>query len=174
MLTEIKNFLVHLRLHYQIFILSGAYLFGGVFSQNRNLIQFIIGFFIVHILLFGGVTAYNSYWDKDEGPIGGLLHPPAMKRWMLAGSWILQVLGFVALMLSNSHIELAMLYLASALFFWLYSSPSTRWKGKPLRSLAAIGISTVFCSFYLGFLISGGALNTASIIAALGAVCVSF
>jgi 4-hydroxybenzoate polyprenyltransferase len=42
------------------------------------------------------------------------------------------------------------------LFFWLYSSPLTRWKGKPILSLIAIGISTGMNSFFMGYLAAGG------------------
>jgi len=42
------------------------------------------------------------------------------------------------------------------LFFWLYSTPLARWKGKPIRSIIAIGVSTGTNSFFLGFLAAGG------------------
>src|ERR687893_675251 len=90
--TEFVAFRVHLRLHYQFFILSGAFLAGSVFAGGPGT-SFPVQFLSVHVLLFGGVTVYNSYWDRDEGPIGGLKRPPPLAPWTLPASWLLQCLG---------------------------------------------------------------------------------
>ncbi|MEX0610141.1 MAG: UbiA family prenyltransferase [Balneolaceae bacterium] len=152
--NQIKNFLIHLRLHYQFFILSGGYLLGALFVDEINQTQFWLQFLNVHVLLFGGATAYNSWWDKDEGPIGGLKSPPKMNRWMWPASLILQFTGLGWALTVNWNY--ALIYGLSMLFFWLYSTPLARWKGKPILSLAAIGISTGTNSFFLGFLAAGG------------------
>lgn len=173
MLTEIKNFLIHLRLHYQIFILSGAYLLGGVFSNQQDLRQFVIQFFVVHILLAGGVTAYNSYWDKDEGPIGGLEHPPKMAAWMLPMAWIFQFAGLLIARGYGASDLFVMVYIAAIAIFWLYSSPATRWKGRPLKSFIAMGGGAMLCLFYLGFFAySNGPLTALSVVAAFGAMAI--
>ncbi|MDZ7682184.1 MAG: hypothetical protein U5J63_10870 [Fodinibius sp.] len=72
MWRQLWHFVLHLRWHYQLFILSGGFLLGGFLSVDMNISSFFIKFLNVHLLLFGGATAYNSYWDKDTGPIGGL------------------------------------------------------------------------------------------------------
>src|SRR5262245_27786311 len=90
---EIRDFIVHLRWHYQVLILPAGYLLGGLFQPHLNVERFAIQFANVHLLLNGGVTAYNSYWDKDEGPIGGLAHPPPMKPWMHTAALLLQLIG---------------------------------------------------------------------------------
>jgi hypothetical protein len=150
---EVKAFLVHLRLHYQFFILSGAFLTGAVFAGGVHAWRFPIQFLNVHVLLFGGVTVYNSYWDKDTGPIGGLRAPPPLAPWTLPAAWLLQAAGLgIAWGISPAS---GAVYAASALFFWLYSRPGIRWKGRPWLSLAAIGISTGLCGFLLGYLHAG-------------------
>src|SRR5690606_23131385 len=61
------------------------------------------------------------------------------------------------------------LYLLSMVLFWLYSTPRARWKGHPLKSLVAIGISTGSNSFWMGYLAAGGeALDFPVIIAGIG------
>jgi 1,4-dihydroxy-2-naphthoate octaprenyltransferase len=115
----------------------------------------------VHLLLFGGATAYNSYWDKDTGPVGGLRNPPPMRRWMWFASVVLQWVGF-ALAISQGT-AFATIYGVSMGFFWLYSSPHFRWKGTPLRSLLAIGISTGTNSLLMGYLAAGKAGITAEV-----------
>lgn len=166
-IIQVWHFVLHLRWHYQLFILSGGFLLGGFLSPNLHPQWFIIQFLNVQLLLFGGATAYNSYWDRDTGPIGGLKRPPKMQRWMWVASLIIQMIG---LMLA---IPLGRLYLAvyalSMLLFWLYSTPWARWKGRPLKSLVAIGISTGFDSVLLGYLAAGNrAVPAYIIIAGLG------
>ncbi len=149
---EVMAFLVHLRLHYQFFILSGAFLAGSVFAGGPRA-SFPIQFLGVHVLLFGGVTVYNSYWDKDEGPIGGLRNPPSLAAWTLPASWLLQGAGLILAFLASPYSP--WIYLVSMLFFWMYSRPGIRWKGRPLLSLVAIGVSTGICGFLLGYLHGG-------------------
>lgn len=146
--SEILAFVVHLRLHYQFFILSGAFLAGAVFGGGAGP-GFPVQFLAVHVLLFGGVTAYNSYWDRDTGPIGGLRAPPPLAPWTLPASWMLQAAGF-ALAWQASPAS-PWIYAGSMLFFWMYSRPGIRWKGRPLLSLVAIGVSTGVCGFLLGY-----------------------
>ncbi|WP_020401722.1 UbiA family prenyltransferase [Gracilimonas tropica] len=154
MARQLLNFLIHLRLHYQFFILSGGYLLSALFIGEVNWEQFWLQFLNVHVLLFGGATAYNSWWDKDEGPIGGLKSPPKMQRWMWPVSMGTQYVGLVWAISVNWNF--AVIYAVSMLFFWLYSTPLARWKGKPLLSLVAIGVSTGTNSFLMGFLAAGG------------------
>lgn len=164
---QLLHFVLHLRLHYQFFILSGGYLLGGYLSDAMISQQFWLQFINVHVLLFGGATAYNSWWDKDEGAIGGLKHPPKMEKWMHSVSLLFMFSGWVWSVFIG--LEYALVYGASLLFFWLYSTPHARWKGKPLLSLVAIGVSTGFNSVLLGLWASGGAFSTAVLLSAVGA-----
>lgn len=154
MFKQILNFIIHLRLHYQLFILSGGYLLAALFVESVNWVQFLEQFINVHLLLFGGATAYNSWWDKDEGPIGGLKSPPKMSHWMWPASLMIQIIGLA--WAASVNWNYVIVYAVSMLFFWLYSTPLARWKGKPVLSLVAIGISTGTNSFLLGFLAAGG------------------
>lgn len=169
-LRQVKDFILHLRLNYQFFILSGPYLLGVLLSNHFSNLQ-IIQFLSVHALLFGGVTAYNSYFDKDEGPIGGLKNPPKMSHWMLILSWSFQVVGLCIGF--QSGYPFVFWYIMSIIFFWMYSSPRVRLKGKPIASLIAIGLGTVVCALFLGFYSNGNtvALPLEVIIAAIGAMC---
>ena len=108
------------------------------------------------MFLFGGATAFNSFWDKDEGPIGGLKNPPKMQEWM---RWV--SLGFMLIGLVLSA-EMSWFYLAiyafSMFLFWAYSTPVLRWKGDPILSLFVIGLSTGTAGYLFGY-ISGGGSN---------------
>ena len=144
------HFLIHLRPHYQLFILSGPFLLAGLYAPGFNGSRFMAQFFVVQILLFGGATAFNSFWDRDTGPIGGLRHPPPVQPWMSWASMGLQYLGLLlAVPLGGLYMGL---YSTSLMLFWLYSSPLTRWKGDPHLSLVAVGLSTGFNPFLMGYL----------------------
>ena len=167
MFTELKNFFLHLRLHYQFFILSGGYLLGGLVADQMQVTQFWLQFLNVHILLYGGATAFNSWWDKDEGPIGGLKHPPKMSPWMRDVSLLFMLAGGIwAFTVGWPYF---IVYGISAILFWLYSTPLARWKGHPILSLIAIGISTGLNSVLLGFWAAGGVFSPILLLSGIGA-----
>lgn len=170
MITQIKNFLIHLRLHYQFLLLSGGYLLGGLMSAEMNNQVYWLQFLNVHILLYGGATAFNSWWDKDEGPIGGLRKPPEMKKWMHPVSLLMMFAGFGWALYVN--LVYSFVFFVSLVLFWLYSTPAARWKGHPVLSLIAIGISTGFNSVLLGILAAGGVIDSALLMAASGATLI--
>ncbi len=152
-IRQILHFIIHLRWHYQVFILSGGFWLGGYLSGGIHWHEFLLQFANVHILLFGGATAYNSYWDKDTGPVGGLKHPPPMQRWMRDISLVLQFIGLIIAF--QAGWVFMIFYGLTILFFWGYSSPLFRCKSKPVGSLFAIGISTGTNSVFLGYLAAG-------------------
>lgn len=167
MLQELKNFILHLRLHYQFFILSGGYFLGGLLADQMQFSDFWLQFLNVHVLLYGGATAFNSYWDKDEGAIGGLRHPPKMTPWMHKTSLILMAIGWAWAL--NVGWEYFAVYGISLLLFWFYSTPLARWKGHPILSLIAIGISTGLNSVFLGFWAAGGVFSLEVLLSGVGA-----
>ncbi len=142
------KFFIHWRLHYQFFILSAPFLLGALLANAVYWPRFAVQFFNVHVLLFGGATAFNSFWDKDEGPIGGLRHPPKMEPWMHGASLAMQGVGLLVALSAGR--AFAVIFAVSAVCFWLYSAPAARWKGKPFLSFVAIGVSTGVASLLMG------------------------
>lgn len=150
-------------------ILSAPYLISVLFSEQTDWKRFFILFFVIHALLFGGATAYNSYWDKDEGPVGGLKNPPKMEKWMQTASLLLMGSGlWFSLKVSNFF---TVLYMISFFLFWAYSSPVLRWKGRPFLSLFTIGISTGSNSFLMGVLALGNEIEMEHWITSVGVAC---
>ncbi len=167
-MSEVKKFLLHLRLNYNFLILSAPFLLGAIYVPGViNLNSFILSFILVYIFLFGGANAYNSYFDKDDGPIGGLEHPPKMKRWMYYCAWVMQIIAF-CLCLVFFEPTFSLIFLFSISLSWLYSSPIFRFKGKPILSFIVVGIGTSFNTTLLGYLSAGGGMPTADIL--LGAL----
>jgi 4-hydroxybenzoate polyprenyltransferase len=155
-------------LNYNLFILSAPFFLGALYLPTiSDYTHFAFLFFLVYILLFGGANAYNSYIDKDEGPIGGLEHPPKMARWMYYGAWLIQILGFIVSISIN--FIFGVLYLVSILLSWMYSGTTVRLKAKPLLSFFVVGIGTAFNTTIMGYLASGGTtVSSELILGALG------
>ncbi len=164
---EIKSFVIHLRWHYQLFILPAGFLMGGLYAAHLDVRTFVLQFLNVHLLLNGGVTAYNSFYDEDEGPIGGLEHPPKLAPWTLWASLAVQIAGLaIALPMGAAFVAI---WAATMIFSVLYSANRFRWKGHPVKSLAAVGIGTGTNTFLLGYLATGSAgLDPQIVLAAIG------
>lgn len=142
--------LAHLRLHYQLLFLSplfawGFALGGGQFSARAGW-----GFLAFHVFLYGGITAYNSYYDRDEGPIGGLRKPPPVTEPLLGFSLAIQLVGLALATLVGR--ELVLLYAVVMLLSVAYSHPKFRWKARPLLSLVVVGLGQGGIGFGAGWL----------------------
>jgi 4-hydroxybenzoate polyprenyltransferase len=155
-MTSVRDFILHLRLNYNFLILSASFLLGALYvSRIGDTGTFILLFLLVYIFLFGGANAYNSYFDKDKGPIGGLEHPPKMTKWMYFAAWAVQIVGLAVSFIF--HLPLfSFLFFISLVSFWLYSSPVFKFKAKPLLSFLVIGAGTVFSTTLMGYIAAGG------------------
>lgn len=139
---------------------------AGLFVSNLEVMPFLSYYLWWHLGLYSGATAFNSYWDKDEGPIGGIHHPPPMAPWMWYASWVWMLLPFMVLILDIAQTRMpmtaALIYASSLFLFWAYSSPHTRWKGRPYLSVFVIAISTGTNGFFMGYIAGGGAIFAAN------------
>ena len=140
-------FLLHLRLHFQL-ILSGiflwAFLLAGGVPDGRTL----QGFLVLHVLLYGGATAFNAYYDRDEGPITGLRRPPHAGRSCLVGGLGFMLLG--ALLAPRVNVTFAGIYVLMLVLGLAYSHPSVRFKDGPLSSLVVVALGQGVLGFAAG------------------------
>jgi 1,4-dihydroxy-2-naphthoate octaprenyltransferase len=126
-----RNFFVHLRLPFQL-MLAPFMLLGAALAHARLGVRFVLAFVVVHVCMYGGTTAFNSHYDRDEGPIGGLEKPPPVGPWLLPGSLVLQAIGLlVAFTIGLRFFVVCVLF---GVLGVLYSHPIPRFKGKPLPS----------------------------------------
>ena len=144
-------FLVHLRLQFQL-ILSGIFLWafllaGGVPDGRAGL-----AFLVLHLLLYGGTTAYNAYYDQDKGPVTGLRAPPPAGRLCLWGG-----LGFMAagaLLAPCAGLPFTLVYVAIALLSIAYSHPRIRLKNGPASSLLVVAFGQGLLGFLAGAVVA--------------------
>lgn len=136
-LELIRHLLIHLRLHYQI-LLAPIFIWGYFLAGGRPDRDFWLAFLTFHIFLYGGITAFNSYYDRDKGPVGGLAKPPPVTQALLPFSLVVQGLGIVlAAWVNSSFLAIYLMIFGLGL---AYSHPRTRLKGRPLAGLFTVGL----------------------------------
>jgi 1,4-dihydroxy-2-naphthoate octaprenyltransferase len=153
--SALSPYVRHLRLPFQLTLaplfLWGAWLSGGTVAAST-----LIGFAALHFFLYPAATAFNSAYDRDEGPVGGMLEPPPVPPRLLPFSILLALAGLAPAAAMGPTFFL--LYILIALIAWAYSHPSVRWKAHPLASAAAVALG----QGALGFLAGGAAAADAA------------
>jgi 1,4-dihydroxy-2-naphthoate octaprenyltransferase len=141
---------VHLRLHYQLVLLSPLFIWGFLLGGGAPSIRAGLGFLAFHVFLYGGITAYNSYYDRDEGPVGGLRFPPPVSEALLGFSLAVQAAGLVLALFVG--IAFTVLYLIVMVLSVAYSHPRWRWKARPILSLLVVAFGQGAIGFIGGWL----------------------
>lgn len=138
-----RTLLIHLRLHFQL-LLVPVFLWAWLVALHDHpggarpiTTGVLIAFVCLHVFLYGGATAFNSYYDRDEGPIGGLQHPPPVVPALLPFSLAVKLAGLVLAAFVNAwFLAIAVLL---ALLSVAYSRSWPRLKGRPWGSLVTVG-----------------------------------
>jgi 4-hydroxybenzoate polyprenyltransferase len=154
---SLRRAVIHLRLAFSL-VLTPLFLWGIYLALPRQIPwpQVLLAYLIVHIPLYGGMNSFNSYYDRDEGPIGALLDPPPVNYMVLYVALLCKGLALIGGLLLD--LRFGLLVGAGIVFSVLYSHPLVRLKERPL--LAAISI--FFGQGVLGVL-WGWAAATASV-----------
>jgi 4-hydroxybenzoate polyprenyltransferase len=139
---RLKDLLLHLRLYWQVMLLPlflwGFLLAAGEAAVSLISARFWLVLFIFHVLFYGGATALNSYYDQDEGPVGGLWNPPKVTRDLLIFAVGVQIIGLVLLFFIS--LPLFVLALTMGAVGNAYSHPAVRLKARPWASLLAVSV----------------------------------
>ncbi|NMM47028.1 UbiA family prenyltransferase [Marinigracilibium pacificum] len=134
---RIKSTLLHLRFPFSLF-LSPIYLFGLSVTDSINVQKSVLGFIIWHLLIYPASNGFNSYYDKDEGSIGGLKSPPKVNNTLLVAANLLDISA-----LSLAYIFIGIWFTAFCFLYILvsraYSYPLIRLKKYPWTSWAIVG-----------------------------------
>ena len=119
---------LHLRIPFSIYLLP---VFCFALSQARHVDpgRALLIAVILHLLAYPASQAFNSYYDRDQGSIGGLEKPPPVSREVLVAALAFDVLALL--------LGLVVGWRFSALLFGYglaskaYSHPSIRLKSRP-------------------------------------------
>lgn len=158
-LARVRILLIHLRLHFQLLLapifLWGYFLSGGCLGR-----RFWLAFIAFHLFLYGGTTVYNSYYDRDEGPVGGLQKPPPVTPEMLPFSLLMQAIG--ALLAALVNLPFVLIYLSVFILFTAYSHPAPRLKGRPFVGLLTVALGQGVLAALAGWVTAQPGLSTLS------------
>jgi 4-hydroxybenzoate polyprenyltransferase len=124
----ILSLVTHLRLPFQL-ALSGVFLWGVFLSSGRFDWRTGLAWVAFTIGLSGGATAFNSFYDRDRGPVGGLRNPPPVTAALLPFSLSVLAAGFLLAFLAGPMI--AAIYAVGAAILTAYSHPWIRTKRHP-------------------------------------------
>lgn len=164
--TEVHRNFIHIRWPVQSYVVLG-FLFGALIAKYTLSVRLVLGL-VAWFLICAGLTVFNSYYDKDEAPVGGMAAPPKVTESLLYGSLAMQVAGLViAAFLGLKFFVLAVVVV---LLYILYSHRAFRFKSNGFAAVsinATLGVLTVLAAVSLG-----PAPDTlALVLAALTAAC---
>ncbi len=130
---------LHLRLPFSYFLLP-IYLFAISLSPNLSEQGLLWLFVILHFFIYPASNAYNSYFDKDEGSIGGLKNPPKVDISVYRISQFFDLVGLLlTLWFFPGNWTLLFMLIAYVLVSRAYSHPSVRLKKYPYLSWLIAG-----------------------------------
>jgi 4-hydroxybenzoate polyprenyltransferase len=167
MAADLRTLFVHLRLHFQL-LLAPVFLWGWLIAGGGLSRSVLLGFVAFHAFLYSGATAFNSYYDRDVGPVGGLERPPNVVPALLPFALGVQAVGWLLAALVNLPF-----WLAYGIFVGLsfaYSHPRIRWKARTWTSLLVVGFGQGALAFVAAWAATRGEIASAwSLDGSLGA-----
>jgi 1,4-dihydroxy-2-naphthoate octaprenyltransferase len=148
----VRETLLHLRFPF-VYVLSPIFVWGAFWGPGDWTARTTLAFLLVHLALYPGANAFNSAFDEDTGPIGGLARPPAVPRGLAGWSAWLQGAGAALSPVVGPGFAVGYALLWGV--FTAYSHPRTRWKRSPIASTAAIVAGQGGVGYWLGWSSSG-------------------
>jgi 4-hydroxybenzoate polyprenyltransferase len=128
--------LLHLRIPFSL-LLMPVFWFALSAAPSVSVSAALFTFLALHLFAYPASNGFNSYYDKDEGSIGGLEKPPPVKQELLWAALFMDFLALFMACFANFWFVLAVfLYgLASK----AYSHDKIRLKKYPILSLLTVG-----------------------------------
>lgn len=143
-----KSTWLHLRIPFSFFLLP-VYLFAVSLSPNLNPERLLLVFLSLHIFLYPASNGYNSYFDKDEGSIGGLEHPPSVNKGLYYTALLFDLVAvLIGFMINPTFAFMLVIY---GLISKAYSHPSIRIKKYPWGSWFIAGLFQGWFTFLMAF-----------------------
>ncbi|MEM9324566.1 MAG: UbiA family prenyltransferase [Bacteroidota bacterium] len=141
-----KSTLLHLRIPFSIFLLH-VFLFAVAVLGAPADWKLVLVFLTLHLLIYPASNGYNSYFDKDEGSIGGLKRPPAVSKELYWVALLFDFAGTVLAMLVSWRF--AIMILIYGLISKAYSHPAVRLKKYPILGWVAAGVFQGYFTFMM-------------------------
>ncbi|WP_027003982.1 UbiA family prenyltransferase [Hugenholtzia roseola] len=132
----------HLRIPFSIFLMP-VFSFAAWQSSYFSIEKYILIWIILHLFLYPASNGYNSYFDKDEGSIGGVEKPLQVSKELYFVSLLFDV---IALLLGWIAFDIVFM-----LSLFLYGLASKAYSHKTIRLKKYPIISWLIVSFFQGF-----------------------
>ena len=137
---------LHLRIPFSFFLLP-VFLFAISILDRPDWWSVILVGVILHLLLYPASNGYNSYFDKDEGSIGGLKHPPKVSKELYIMALVFDGIALVlGLWISW---QFALMLLIYGLVSKAYSHPAVRLKKLPIIGWITAGFFQGYFTFLM-------------------------
>ena len=146
-----------LRFHFSFFLMP-VYWFSLSQVTQVNVVNAILIFFILHGLVYPASNGYNSYMDRDTGPVGGIKNPQQPTKELF---YTTVVMDITALLLS---LRISLVFFAGILAF-IAASRAYSYRGIRLKKYPIGGYLTVifFQGAVIYFLVKHGSSHIKSL-----------
>ena len=135
-----------LRLPFSFFLMP-VYWFALSQVVDRSWGRAVVIFVVLHVLVYPASNGYNSYMDRDEGPIGGLAHPLQPTRQLF---WVTVIMDLLAVALGF----IIGLWFVAGLVVYILMSRAYSYRGIRLKKRPFIGwLTVIICQGALVFFI---------------------
>jgi 1,4-dihydroxy-2-naphthoate polyprenyltransferase len=136
-----------LRFHFSIFLLP-VYLFALSLVPAISWADALLVFFILHALVYPSSNGYNSYMDRDTGPIGGVEKPLQPTRQLFYVSIVMDVVAVALSLLITA-------YFAAGILLYILASRAYSFRGIRLKKYPVTGyLVVVLCQGALIFFLA--------------------
>lgn len=141
-----RSTILHLRFPFSLFLLP-VFLFAMAASKAEVDFDFGIVFVILHFLIYPASNGFNSYFDKDEGSIGGLERPPKVTKELYFVATIMDIVAIaLSFFISPIFALMILMYIGVSR---AYSHPAVRLKKYPIIGWLVTGIFQGYFTFLL-------------------------
>ena len=136
MLQPYRRALPLLRIPFSVYLMPVFWFGLSALRQPFGVGRAVGVFVVLHLLAYPASNGYNSYYDRDEGSIGGLKHPPKVSPELLHLVYLFDALAVLGGGLLNAWFGL--LVAVYLLVSKAYSYDGIRLKKYPLLSTAVV------------------------------------
>lgn len=157
----------HLRIPFQL-TLAPIFMWGVFLSGSHSIARVVVGFLAFHLFLYGGITAFNSAFDNDTGPVGGMLVTPPVPSALTPISVYVIAVGMSVAMLLGP--EFLLVYSAIAALGIAYSLPGVRLKASPAASALTVFFGQGVLGCVGGWIAGAGVAGIGSATSVMGAL----
>jgi 4-hydroxybenzoate polyprenyltransferase len=125
-----------LRLPFSLFLMPVFWFGLSALREPFSWGRAAAAFAILHLLVYPASNGYNSYYDRDEGSIGGLAAPPPVTPELIHLVWLFETLALLAALLLGW--PFAAMVVGYILISRAYSYEGIRLKKYPLLSTVVV------------------------------------